>query len=70
LKNDVNVPSKSNKQKNLFKKFSFRWRLECQGQDAAQQGQQGAGKPSFLLFLRKAVPFPLSLNSASSHPRG
>jgi hypothetical protein len=30
LKNDVNVPSKSNQQKNFFKKFVFCWRLEGQ----------------------------------------
>jgi hypothetical protein len=30
LTNDVNVPSKSNKQKNLFKKLVFCWRLESQ----------------------------------------
>ena len=28
LKNDVNVPSKSNQQKNLFEKIVFCWRLE------------------------------------------
>jgi hypothetical protein len=30
LKNDVNVPSKSNKQKKLFKKISFLFHLEGQ----------------------------------------
>jgi hypothetical protein len=30
LKNDVNVASKSNKQKKLFKKFAFGWHLEGQ----------------------------------------
>jgi hypothetical protein len=30
LKNDVNIPSKSNKQENLFKKIGFCGRLEGQ----------------------------------------
>ncbi len=30
FENDVNVPSKSNKQKNFFKQLAFCWRLEGQ----------------------------------------
>jgi hypothetical protein len=30
LKNDVKVPSKSNKEKNFIKKLVFGWRLEGQ----------------------------------------
>jgi hypothetical protein len=43
LKNDVNVPSKSNKQKNLYFKFDFFWHLE--GQWRKQQDPQNVMEP-------------------------
>jgi hypothetical protein len=39
LKNDVNVPSKSNKQKKFLKKLVFCWRLEINDENSRIQIQ-------------------------------